>query len=321
MPGRVRLSARAASLLGAMCLAGALATTSCNDGEPRGPGAVIYAPQSTASGTDGTDGPLGAARVTLHANVRVDQALDIEVTYPSNAGGELVRASRAPWPAVVFVQGGLVSASRYRWIASHLATRGYVVAVPTHIADLAFFETDNAVLALRALQHAATGTGTLAGCVATSAAHPGAAVMGHSLGGVVAVREWLAGSFDAVALLASFPAEGDPLHGRAGAPVLSLVGQNDTRKSPAQAYVDGFLRFDPPRLFARIDGMNHYQWTDDATAEELASDGAQGRSNAAVRRDALRILDLWLDATLKNDATAREALAATSFPGTTLVRR
>ncbi|MEI8254268.1 MAG: alpha/beta hydrolase [Deltaproteobacteria bacterium] len=314
------MRARPALILGATCLAAALATTSCNDGEPQGPGAVISAPQSTASGTEGTDGPLGAARVTLHASVRVDQALDVEVTYPANANGTLNRGT-TPWPVVVFVQGGLVPFARYRWIANHFATRGYVVAMPTHIADLAFFETDNAVLALRAVQRAAGGTGTLAGAIATDSAHRAAAVMGHSLGGVVAVREWIAGSFDAVALFASFPADGDPVHSRAGSPVLSLVGDRDVRKSPAQAYLDGILRFDPPRLFARIDGMNHYQWTDDASPAELAGDGASTRATADVRRDALRIVDLWLDATLKNDGTARAALAATSFPGTTLVQR
>lgn len=101
----------------------------------------------------------------------------------------------------------------------------------------------------------------------------------------------------------------------------SLVGEDDTRESPTQACLDGFLRFDPLRLFARIDGMNHYQWAHEATATELSGDGAARRSAAEVRRDALRIVDLWLDANLKNDATARAAQEAVSFRGTTLVRR
>ncbi len=297
-----------------------VACASCDDGEPQGAGVVVALPSPAATGADGESGPHGVSRVTVHANVRVDEAMDIEVTYPSVAGGSLDPRG-APYPAVVFVQGGLVGAERYRWIANHIASRGYVVMMPSHIANLAFFETDNAILALRAVQHAAAGTGTLARAVSRDATHPRAAVIGHSLGGVVAVRQWISHGFDGVALLAAFPAEGDPVTSRAGSPVLSLVGENDTRKSPAAAYVDGFERFASPRLFARIDGMNHYAWTDDASDGDLAGDGPETRPVEAVRRDAMRVLDLWLDANLSNNADAATALAASGFPGVTMVRR
>lgn len=97
-----------------------------------------------------------------------------EVTYQANVDGTLDHGA-APWPVVVFVQGGLVAAGCYRWIVDDLATRGYVVALSAHMADLAFFESDNAVLALRAVQHVAAGAGTLAGAVAADVAHRRAA--------------------------------------------------------------------------------------------------------------------------------------------------
>jgi pimeloyl-ACP methyl ester carboxylesterase len=293
---------------------------SCADGSPRGPGAIVATPQPLASGTDGTDGPRAAARVTVHANVRVDELLDVEVTFPATAEGSL-DPNGAPHPAVVFVHGGFVDASRYRWLSTHLATRGYVVIAPTHFADLAILETDNAILALRAVQHAAAGTGTLANAISRDESHPHAVVMGHSLGGVVAARQWIAHPFEGLVLLAGYAGEGDPVTSRTGSSVLSLVGANDVVRATAMDYITGFHAFPTPRLFASITGMNHMAWADETTADELENDGPETRPVPIVRRDALRILDLWLDETLLGDPEAQRALMATSFPGTTSVMR
>lgn len=88
-------------------------------------------PLPSALGTDGDRGPYGAGRTTLDGSTRGGlDAVRVEVTYPSDGAGRPDR-SRAPYPLVVFVQGGLVPVARYRWLTEHFATRGYVVAAPS----------------------------------------------------------------------------------------------------------------------------------------------------------------------------------------------
>lgn len=273
-------------------------------------GGPVVAPDPARDGSNGGDGPYGVGRATIYAGARGTDAVSVEVTYPSDATGAPDR-SRAPYPLVVFVQGGLVPVARYRWIAEHVASRGYVVAAPSHIADLAFFESDNADVALRAVRAANAAAGNvLAGLVS---ARP-AAAMGHSLGGVVATRSWLRGGFTLLVLLASYPAEGDPVQERAGSLVLSLAGAND-RRAAQGAYAMGFEAFSEPRAFFTVADMNHYDWCDGASASELASDGPPARDQRASRAQALTAVDLALDGVLRDDAGALDALTHAALPG------
>jgi predicted dienelactone hydrolase len=295
------------------------AAISCNEGRPHGAGMLSTSPDTVRRGDDGDDGPFGVAHVTLTAQSRVTDPLEIDVEYPALADGRLDRA-RAPYPAVVFVQGGLVEAARYGWMARHLASRGYVVLRPHHALGLAIFETDNANIAITSLRRAAADSSTDATLAGAVDARGPVAYMGHSLGGVVAVRQWIDSDATAVVMLASYPADGDPVMCRAGSPVLSLLGANDTRKSPLANYEAGFRTFAEPRWMGLIAGMNHYAWCDDATAGELATDGALDRPLADVRRDALRMLDTFLDAVLRNDTAARTRLDAGVFANVTVSR-
>jgi hypothetical protein len=191
-----------------------------------------------------------------------------------------------------------------------------VVATPEHPLDLAILETDNGRLALTALRRAALGRGVLAGSVAVDGL---TAVLGHSLGGVVGGRLWLGGSFHALGLLAAYPATGDDLSRGNGRPVLALVGGND-RSATVTEVATGLRRFGSPRWLAVVDDLNHYDWTDGATASELMDDGPPARDQALTRRHALAALDTWLDAVLKRLPEAEEALRAPSLPGVTVTR-
>jgi len=271
---------------------------------PEGPGTVLLSP--------GEDGPFGAAWVETRATARVTEAIRVEVTFPADADG-WPDAAALPAPVVVLVQGGLVSVARYRWLAAHAASEGYVVVAPDHPSDLAFFAAGNGLAALEAVE---AGGGVLYGLV-----EPGgpAVTVGHSLGGVVASILWAdSARFDGLVTFASYPADGTEVEGR-GAPYLALTGALDAQASVEQV-VSGWERFAGPRWLGVVDGMGHYGWTDGDAADDLAQGGdldAGARVDAETRTDALRPLDAFFSATLRGDASATEALDAGGFTGVT----
>lgn len=277
---------------------------------------MSVSPSSARDGTDGTDGPFGAARIGLATQSRVTERVNFEVTFPSDAQGAL-RVDRAPFATIVFVSGGLVPIERYRWIADHLATRGYVVVTPAFALDLAFFQPDNVQAAVRATRMAASTRGhTLEGAIAQDGP---VGAMGHSLGGVVASWEWINQSYTAVALIASFPADTSRLLGTADSRSLFIVGSED-RRVDRDTLRRGFAVFSGQKLLATVDGMNHYDWTDGATAGELSTDGTSTRPVAQSRRDAWRVIDTWADAALRADAAAQAQFASGMFAGVQVQR-
>lgn len=246
---------------------------------------------SARTGAAGELGPLRVLHSEWQAQARVSEAITVEATYPESGRG----------PVVLWVSGGLVPTARYQWLADHLASRGYTVIVPRYLWTLAFFENDNARLALTSAERR--------GLVGSDAK---VAVGGHSLGGVVAAWNFGADDrFDALFLLASYPADGDTR--QRGRPVLSIAGAND-EKSKVEQVRDGLRRYASPRSFFVAPGMNHYAWTDDASAGELKTDGALDGDLQVVRKSALVVLDSWLDATLLDDPVAQALLGTLIDP-------
>jgi hypothetical protein len=98
-----------------------------------------------------------------------------------------------------------------------------------------------------------------------------------------------------------------------GLPSLLLTGAED-RKAPDEFFPE-WERFPEPRWGGVIDGMNHYDWTDDPTEGELSRDGTATRPADESRADAWRVLDTWLDATLLDDDLAAERLDDDDFEG------
>jgi dienelactone hydrolase len=229
----------------------------------------------------------------------VEEALGVDVqrrTLTPDGGGGSVDAdvftpkdAAGPLPAVVVVQGGLVPIERYRWLGAQLAQRGAIVAMPTHPFDLPIFAIDHATRALFGLRGASNDeTDRLAGLVGTPAI-----VCGHSLGGVVAAKAWRSSvAFQSLALFASYPEESDDFAGRGGR-VLSMVGGAD-QKATLDDVVKGAAAFDAAQVVV-VDGMTHYQWTDDATDDEIASDSEPTLSDEAVRAPVETLLGALLD--------------------------
>lgn len=254
----------------------------------------------------GLPGPHAVGRVSWRAPVHVTGSTVIEVHRPLDVDG--------PFPPVAFVHGGLVPPERYRWWAEHVASRGYVVFTATHPADLAIFASGTSAESLERVREASQDTEhPLAGAVDPDAP---AAIAGHSLGGVVAARCFVEDpeDFATVGIIASFPAGWDDLGTRAGDPVLSIVGANDG--SADLTRVEAAILDQPePRLYAVVEGLNHYDWADDVSEGELARDGARGRPVAEAREDAMRVIDTWLDGWLRDDAEALDAWFEADFPG------
>ena len=195
------------------------------------------------------------------------------------------------------------------WLATHFASRGYCVVSPEHALDLAITESDNASIALDDLEQRPRGA--LADVTLDTAV-----VMGHSLGGAVASFRWVADErFEGIALLASWPSEATPVEDLVGRPSLSLIGSEDKSGEATQTAFENYARFPQPAWFGVIDGMNHYDWADGATDANLRGDGTPTRPMVETRRDALRVLDAWLDAILREDADAQAAMDARTFPG------
>jgi len=252
----------------------------------------------------GERGPHGAALVETRAQARVSDAIQLDILYPATADGSVALRDT---PVVVFVHGGLVGPERYHWLPAYLATRGWTSVLPAADLELAITEPGNSRVALDRLQELSDDHDDLQGLVGPD--QPVVA-MGHSLGGVMAAGHWATDDdVDALVLLASFPASFQPIEDATG-PALALVGATDVFD---WAELDSQLaRVSGPTDTARIEGMNHYAWTDDATQGELDSDGPQTRAVQDTRDDALRVLDTWLDVRLFG---ADDALLDGPFPG------
>lgn len=262
--------------------------------------ATLRSPDPSRAGEDGTEGPFGAATARLAITTRVTDVRGLDVVYPSTSEGT-PDLSGAPWPIVVMLHGGFVDRARYTWLGAHLATRGYVTLLPEHEAQLAILEPGNGDLALQAVRRWSADPGhPLAGLTDTTAP---VAVAGHSLGGVMAARQWLLDDTIAgLVMIASVTNPSDTIEEAPPRPVLSLVGSEDGYLDPLDVVQDA-PRFPSPPWIGVVDGMTHIDWTDDATARELAADKPATRPQGSTRRDAQRVLDAWLDAVLVEGAT------------------
>lgn len=194
------------------------------------------------------------ARARFEVRARSTDLLPIDVYFPANADGSARGQNR---PALVLIQGGLVEAEQYGWLAERLAEAGFVVALPHHETRLAILSLDDGLYA-RTLLIAPPEGSVIDGLVDAQFI----AVGGHSLGGVVATKLALReGLFSALVLLASLP---DPADASAlpslGLPSLSLAGEADCSAELAEVR-EGWTLLPSPSLLAVVEGATHYQFT------------------------------------------------------------
>ena len=152
----------------------------------------------------GERGPFGAALVRARAQARVSDVVPFDVIYPADADQ---RAAVQGAPRAGLNHGGRVAPQRDPWGAVHLASRGWATVLPEadlHLAITGPADGEIAYDRLLALSDRPTDLEGLAGNVAVA--------MGHSLGGVLAARQYARDPrVGGLVLLASFPADGTPV--------------------------------------------------------------------------------------------------------------
>jgi dienelactone hydrolase len=206
------------------------------------------------------DGPFAVSLLRdaeVHRGGRPDFALDL--FFPGTETGAL-DDSLAPYPVVVFVQGGLVARDQYHWISARLASWGFVVAVPQYPAELAFFGKSRTHDTVDALEQFNQG-----GFFQETLDLKRLAVGGHSLGGVVADRAIDKDQrFKALFMFGSFPGDKDGADFQGA--TLSVAGGADCLTTTEKA-LDGISLYNAPKAYAEIAGVTHFQFTADETKD------------------------------------------------------
>lgn len=230
------------------------------------------------TGLEGANGPWG-----VHLTTTADADPPNDLFVPTDADGAAADVGFAA-ATIVLLQGGSVVPERYHWLAIHLASRGAKVIVPHHGLDLPALD---ATAGQRALD-AAVEAGTV---------DPDAPVgiAGHSLGGVMGAAQWADNeAIEGLALLASYPADDTNVEARTSGSVVSIVGTEDMKSTPDDVQA-GADRFSLTHAMVKVPGMNHYDWTDDATEGELAGDGSATADRADSRKNVQWALAGWVD--------------------------
>ncbi len=240
----------------------------------------------------------GVARASFEVRANTTDLVTVTVLFPANGEGAPVGSAH---PGLVYIQGGAVSPGRYEWQAVELAKRGYVVALPQHPLDLAFFAIDQGQAARRLLVEPAAGS-VLVGL--TDPDRVG--VAGHSLGGVVAVKLALGGGFRAVVVQASFQdtADNARLPGL-GMPSLYLAGQGDCMAKEQQVR-DGWATVPAPSALVVLEGVTHFEFTD-SEAEDVKRNCAPATSLAIAHGRIVEATAAFFDAALSPTSSVGEA--------------
>ena len=137
----------------------------------------------------------------------------------------------------------------------------------------------------------------------------------HSLGGAVAIKQWLRHEDDLgpLVIVASYPAGGDTVQEKQR-PVLSIAGDLVNSAVPEEVRA-GAQRFGNATL-AWVQGMNHYDWCDAVTQKERDKENSPHERPAdESRSDAWRVIDAYLDAEMMG---SDQDWSAQDYAGVTL---
>lgn len=265
-----------------------------------------------ATPTVGTTVAPGVATATFEIRAAHTDLVRVPMFYPSDDSGHAVGTSL---PAIVYVQGGAVSTDRYDWLATELARSGFVIALPEHPLQLAFFSIDRARATADFLRQVRTGS-VLEGVVDGNRL----GVAGHSLGGVVAGKAAISANLQALAFNASYPDTADSQAIAAfNRPALSLAGELDCSAKLEQVS-QGFDRLSSPAALVVLSGVTHYQFTD-SQREDDQRGCTPGLSLDEAHRRIAQAMTAFFRAAMPADDTGSPSVGSTELmqvPGGTV---
>jgi dienelactone hydrolase len=242
--------------------------------------------------------PVGVATLVLDDATR-GRVLTTEVWYPSTAGGRDARARRGRFPLVLVAHGFCGFRTNYEYLTTRLAAYGFLVAAP----DFPGWNHD-ACAAGQIQVDLDAAPGDLA-FVAAALRAPGgrlprprgrrAALVGHSLGGMVVANAAAASPADYPAVLMLAPAAGSAQSAALAAAmprpaVLVVAGAADTtvRLPGVQTFFAGLVA---PAYLVTLAAGTHGGFTD--VDAGLAAD-ALGRQESLTARYATAFLERYL---------------------------
>lgn len=228
-------------------------------------------------------GAPGTSFATFIARSNGIEPFEVDVYFPA----EDAKPVGSSLPALVLVPGGRVPRESYRWLGEALALRGVVTAVPEAPYDLAILDAARVPATAELLR---SGRGLLSGLVG-----PKLAVGGHSLGGVVAAAAAVDGGFDALVLLAAYPASGDPVESLQ-IPSLSIAASRDCSAELDDVRA-GWQRLPAPTILATVLGSTHYQFTasDEQDREDCPPEVTLDVAHQRIARVAAEFLNAVLE--------------------------
>ena len=253
------------------------------------------------------------------------RTIDLLVFRPAPASDAVLPGG--PFPLLVFSHGFLLTGKDYRSYGEHLASHGFVVALPTYTMNL--FDVNHATLAedLRFVIDRCLAENVTAGSALHGLVNPRAiGVAGHSLGGKVSLLEAAsdprvraAGLLDPVD--GTGPVTSDPIRYPSVAPELMpeiripllLVGSElggvaflFTACAPKdENYEQFFQAANPPAIEVTQLDVGHSQYVDPGANLLVAASCAQGKVPGDwVRASSAAYLEAFFWWALKEDTTA-----------------
>ena len=261
---------------------------------------------------------IGTTSITF---TDTDRAREIEtfIYYPAVAAGADVSLADGLFPVISVGHGFLMTYESYQYIWEHYVPLGYIVILPNTETAVPVSHGDFGK-DLSFVIHALLAENEIESSPFFGHVSPHSALVGHSMGGGASI---LAAAEDAsITTIVTFAAaETDPSAIAAASsinqPSLTFAGENDCVAPPADHQEPMYANHNDCKGYVLITGGSHCQFANSNFICELGEfacpgDGiSESEQHAAV----LEILTPWLQAYLKTDYAAWEAVVALEGAG------
>ena len=261
---------------------------------------------------------IGTTSITF---TDTDRGREVEtfIYYPADAAGADVSLADGLFPVISVGHGFLMTYESYQYIWEHYVPLGYIVILPNTETAVPVSHGDFGK-DLSFVIHALLAENEIESSPFFGHVSPHSALVGHSMGGGASI---LAAAEDAsITTIVTFAAaETDPSAIAAASsinqPSLTFAGENDCVAPPADHQEPMYTNHNDCKGYVLITGGSHCQFANSNFICELGEfacpgDGiSESEQHAAV----LEILTPWLQAYLKTDYAAWEAVVALEGAG------